>query len=107
MARNVAPRCIGMKRTESVAKSSKSNGSSTKSGIASKSQISVALCLSNAGCDDLEPRKLYRILPDKKAAADGYLRVVDDSGEDYLYPSKNFAVLRVTAAVAKTLRLVA
>ena len=41
------------------------------------------------------------------AHGDGVIRVVDDSGEDYLCPAKNFALLRVTAAVAKTLRLVA
>lgn len=45
-----------------------------------------AVCVRNDGCEDLEIRKLYRILPDKRAARDGYVRVVDESGEDYLYP---------------------
>jgi hypothetical protein len=57
--------------------------------------------LNNGGCGDLEPRKIYRILPDKKAAAEGLIRVVDDSGEDYLYPSKYFALVRVPAEAAK------
>ena len=65
------------------------------------------MCLKNEGCDDLELRKLYRLLPDKEAAAEGYLRVVDESGEDYLYPTSFFAVVRVPAAVSKTLSLVA
>jgi len=40
-------------------------------------------------------------LPDKKAAAEGLIRVVDDSGEDYLYPSKYFALVQVPAEAAK------
>jgi hypothetical protein len=38
----------------------------------------------------LEPRKVYRVLPDEAAAEDGYLRVIDESGEDYLYPQDYF-----------------
>lgn len=45
-----------------------------------------ALCVRNDECDDLELRKIYQVLPDDRAARDGYLRVVDESGEDYLYP---------------------
>src|SRR6476619_7189322 len=65
--------------------------------------VAAALCLKNRGCGDLEPRKLYRILPDKKATAEGYLRVIDESGEDYLYPVDYFAIVRVPAAAAKAL----
>ena len=46
-------------------------------------------------CEDLEPRKLYRVLPDQAAAADGYLRVIDESGEDYLYRHDLFSSNRV------------
>jgi hypothetical protein len=42
-------------------------------------------------------------LPDKKASAEGYLRVIDESGEDYLYPVDYFAIVRVPAAAAKAL----
>jgi hypothetical protein len=45
-----------------------------------------ALCIENTDCDDLEKGKVYRSLPDDDAAQEGYLRVVDESGEDYLYP---------------------
>jgi hypothetical protein len=90
-----------MKRTGSAASDSKSNGSSTKGRPKSRPPIAAALCLNNGGCGDLEPRKIYRILPDKKAAAEGLIRVVDDSGEDYLYPSKYFALVRVPAEAAK------
>ena len=48
------------------------------------------LCIRNDECEDLELRKVYHVLPDRKAAKDGYLRVVDESGEDYLYPESYF-----------------
>jgi hypothetical protein len=95
-----------MRRTASAGKSSKSRGSSTKR-RASRASVTVAVCLKPEGAGDLVLRKLYRILPDKVAAKEGYLRVVDESGEDYLYPASHFAVVRVSAAVAKSLRLVA
>lgn len=48
------------------------------------------LCIRNDDCEDLERRKVYRVIPDKKADKDGYLRVIDESGEDYLYPAAYF-----------------
>jgi len=51
------------------------------------------LCVRNTGCDDLELRKLYERLPDKGATREGYVRVVDESGEDYLYPEDYFVVV--------------
>ena len=49
-----------------------------------------ALCIDNRDCEDLEIRKIYQILPDEEAAQEGYLRVVDESKEDYLYPESYF-----------------
>ena len=92
-----------MKRTVSAGNGSKSNGSSTKRRSTKQPQVAAALCLKNGGCGDLEPRKIYRIMPDKKGAPDGYLRVVDESGEDYLYPANYFAIVRIPATAAKTL----
>jgi hypothetical protein len=54
------------------------------------------LCVRNEHCDDLELRKVYRVLPDKKAALEGYLRIVDESGEDYLYPESYFVSVRLS-----------
>lgn len=51
-----------------------------------------ALCIDNKGCEDLEKKKIYQVLPDDAAAREGYLRVIDESGEDYLY-SKSYFVL--------------
>ena len=52
----------------------------------------------------LELHKIYRVLPDEDAAADGDIRVVDESGEDYLYPASCFAPIEVPAAVEQSLR---
>lgn len=53
-------------------------------------QKSYAICIENHGAEDLEVRKVYRVLHDKDATATGYMRVVDESGEDYLYPAQYF-----------------
>ncbi len=50
----------------------------------------LALCIENSDCEDIEKRKFYQILPDEKAASEGYLRVIDESQEDYLYPKSYF-----------------
>src|SRR5207244_3460511 len=49
-----------------------------------------AICVENRGAEDLEIRKVYRVLHDKGAAATGYMRVIDESGEDYIYPAHYF-----------------
>ena len=56
----------------------------------SKRRSEFAICVANEGYDDLEVWKVYKILPDAKAAELGCLRVVDESGEDYLYPTDRF-----------------
>ena len=52
-----------------------------------------ALCIENRDCDDLEKGKVYQILLDDTARQEGYLRVVDESTEDYLYPESYFVLL--------------
>jgi hypothetical protein len=61
------------------------------------------VCIRNEECEDLEPRKLYRVLPDESAAADGYIRVIDESGEDYLYPRDYFLPIELPKAAEKAL----
>ncbi len=56
-------------------------------------KIEFALCIENSDCDDLEKGKVYQILADDTAAREGYLRVVDESTEDYLYPESYFVLL--------------
>ena len=49
------------------------------------------ICLDNAGYEvSLERRKIYVALPDAKSERAGFLRIIDESGEDYLYPSQRF-----------------
>ena len=58
-------------------------------------ETGFALCIANRGADDLEIRKVYRLVPDKVAAAAGYVRVIDESGEDYLYPGNFFVFVEL------------
>lgn len=55
-----------------------------------RTKAQFAVCIRNSGCEDLEVGKVYRVLADKLAARDGYIRVIDESGEDYLYPADYF-----------------
>jgi hypothetical protein len=52
---------------------------------------------------DLERRKIYRLIPDEEAAKEGYLRVVDESGEDYLYPESYFVIVKLPIEVQEVL----
>jgi len=63
------------------------------------------VCTRNEGCDDLDPRKIYEVLPDGTAAAEGYLRVIDESGEDYLYPADYFMEIQLSREVGEALKL--
>ena len=66
------------------------------------------VCLDNGGyAASLEPRKIYRHLPDARAEQDDLLRVIDESGEDYLYPSHLFAPISVPEAAERAFSSVA
>ncbi len=69
-----------------------------------KPKAGYAVCINNDGYPAaLERNKIYRMLPDVRAKADGYLRIVDESGEDYLYPFDFFFVLALPRGQAATL----
>jgi hypothetical protein len=56
--------------------------------------IRFAVCVDNSEYPaSLELHKIYRVLPDEDAAADGDLRVIDESGEAYLYPAECFVTV--------------
>jgi hypothetical protein len=62
------------------------------------------VCIRNAGYEaSLERNKLYALVTDLAAERDGDLRVVDESGEDYLYPADRFVEIQVPTAVSKSL----
>jgi hypothetical protein len=51
----------------------------------------------------LELHKIYRVLPDKEAQADGDLRIIDESGEDYLFPAEYFIPIELPQTVIRVL----
>ena len=58
--------------------------------------------LKNTGYEvSLEPRKIYQLLPDLEAAKHKQLRVVDESGEDYLYPATYFSPIELPQPIRK------
>ena len=63
-----------------------------------------ALCTENKDCEDLEKRKIYQVLPDN-AEKEGYLRVIDESGEDYLYPESYFVIVQLPPKAKEALRV--
>jgi len=66
-------------------------------------ETGFAICLRNDGAEDLEVRKVYRVLPDKAAGTEGYLRVIDESGEDYLYPAVYFVFVELPPKAKRAL----
>lgn len=59
------------------------------------------ICTSNSGYEaSLELRKLYEVVPDSTAEKHGQIRIIDESGEDYLYPPSLFVRVDLPAAVA-------
>ncbi|HEU4597321.1 MAG TPA: hypothetical protein VFS10_19480 [Pyrinomonadaceae bacterium] len=69
-----------------------------------KAALRFAVCVNNSVYPaSLELHKIYRVLPDEDAADDGDLRVVDESGEDYLYPADYFVMLELPQEVTDSL----
>jgi hypothetical protein len=63
------------------------------------------ICVKNkAYAASLELRKIYQAIPDKKAKARNLVRIVDESGEDYLYPSGFFVPIRLPQPVQRAVR---
>ncbi len=68
----------------------------------SSTRRNLVLCLRNDGYEvSLERRKIYPALPDRDAAKHGQIRVIDESGEDYLYPAKFFAPIKLTRTLRR------
>ncbi len=66
-----------------------------------------ALCIDNTGYEaSLILKKVYEIIPDETAERDGMLRVVDESGEDYLFQNHHFVLVEFPAEVARVLAAV-
>jgi hypothetical protein len=63
-----------------------------------------AVCINNSEYPaSLELHKIYRVIDDKEAENEGDIRIVDESGEDYIYPSSYFVPIHVPQTVEKSL----
>jgi hypothetical protein len=63
-----------------------------------------AICIDNSNYPvSLELHKVYRVIPDEDAAKDSDLRIIDESGEDYLYPAQRFILVDFPVDIAETL----
>ena len=62
-----------------------------------------AICINTDDADLLTPRMIYEVLPDESGAKSKYLRVVDNEGEDYLYPASYFIPFDFPATVERAL----
>lgn len=92
-----------MKLTALAEKKPKSNGFSPRKKGPAGSQYVV--CVRNDEYPaSLELRKIYRVMRDVSATKLGMLRVIDESGEDYLYPEDHFIAIKLTPAVERFIR---
>jgi hypothetical protein len=93
-----------MKRTASVRKRSRARRTSTRPGKHTAADYGFAVCVRNEGYEaSLERNKIYAVLPDDETERNGDLRVVDESGEDYLFSADRFVAIDVPSAVRATL----
>ena len=91
----------GMKRMGSARKSSRQSVTSNRE---RKPGQRFVVCVRNAGYGaSLEQNKIYVAIPDEVAEQRGQLRVVDESGEDYLFSADRFVAIEVPAAVRASL----
>lgn len=98
------PNSTGTKRTASGRSLSRSSASSRQSRRRARPASAFVVCLRNDGYDvDLMRGRLYPVLPDRHAAAEGMIRIVDESGEDYLYPSEWFSTVKLPLAARRAL----
>ena len=68
-----------------------------------RSSPRFAVCIKSDDAGLLTPRKIYRLLPDAAASESKYVRVVDDEGDDYLYPAEFFMVVELPQEVERAL----
>lgn len=76
-----------------------------KSDVSTSAQF--ALCVNIGTTDDLHINTIYQVLSDEKAAEAEYLRIVDESGEDYLYPASYFILLDLPSVATEAILMAA
>jgi hypothetical protein len=68
-----------------------------------ESKPKFAICINTDDPDLLTPRMIYEVLPDESAAKSNYIRVIDNEGEDYLYPADYFVFVNFPQTIEQTL----
>ncbi len=68
-----------------------------------KSKPQFAICINTDDPDLLTPRMIYEVLPDESTSKSNYIRVIDNEGGDYLYPSEYFVFVNFPQTIEKTL----
>jgi len=66
-------------------------------------RVQFAICINTDDPDVLTPRMVYQVLPDESAARSNYVRVIDNEGEDYLYPADYFVFIDLPQATEQVL----
>lgn len=66
-----------------------------------KAKTKFAVCIQSDDADLLIPRMIYQVLPDESAAKSNYIRVVDNEGEDYLYPAEYFMFIDLPQEIVR------
>ena len=80
------------------------NSSLAKRNTFTGTKFQFALCINNEGYEaSLEVGKVYRIIPDEEASAHGYIRIIDESGEDYAFSDQRFHRIDLPDAVGEML----
>ncbi len=70
-----------------------------------KREAGFVICIANKGYGaSLELRKVYQVIPDEAAAVIHQIRIIDESGEDYLYPQEYFVAVQLPQAVERAVR---
>jgi len=69
----------------------------------SHSDLQFAICIKTDDTDLLTPQRIYQVLPDESAARSHYVRVIDNEGEDYLYPADYFIFMQFPHEVEQAL----
>ena len=120
MVRSAKLQFTGTKHMASARKNSNSKSRSTSKrriakpparesvSLAAAGASAYAICIQNEGYEaSLELRKLYPVLEDNFGSQHGMIRVIDESGEDYLFPNEYFVPVTLSQAVEKQLRKIA
>src|SRR5437764_12142809 len=96
--------CIGLKRMESASERCESHDIWIKK-MAKKNnhESKFAVCINADDADLLTPGRIYQVLPDESAAKSNYIRVIDNEGEDYLYPADYFLFIELPRKIEMAL----